>query len=333
MNKFQWIQLRIDELTPVAKRYGYSPFRLFLSFEICKRVHGATMEQFITFRMFDMNNRLRRRYLTVSRCYEMQSILNGDATESDVAALEDKHLFVSEYKDFVQRDCLYIPDAAPAQLRAFIQRNPRFLLKDCDATQGFGIEFYERESMDVDAFIEQKLGKPCLLEAYVTQHKALAAVNPASLNTVRIVTARYNGRTIILSAFLRVGGEGQQVDNFHHGGVVYHLDIESGQVMLPGKDYLSEHTYLRHPTTGVFMPGFQVPHWDMVVEQSRAIAEKAFPVGLVAWDVAVKDDGIEFIEANVNLPGPTAMQLYGPGIYDRLKALIHGAADEKEDAI
>ncbi len=324
MNKFQWLRSRIDELMPVARRHGYSVFRLLMSYEVCKRFHGATMEQFITFRMFDMNNHLRRQYLTVSRCYKMLKLLNHDATNADLLTLGNKQLFVAAYKDFVRRDWLYTPDSTSEQIRAFIEKNPRFLSKDCDSSQGFGIKFYSSDELNIDAFLAENAGTPLLLEAYVTQHAALAAVNPGSLNTVRIVTARYNKKIILLSAFLRVGGEGQQVDNFHHGGVVYPLDIESGRVMLPGKDYLAEHTYLCHPTTGVFMPGFQVPHWDMVTEQSYAIAAKVPHDGFVAWDVAVRDDGIEFIEANVGLPGPTAMQLYGPGIYDRFKALLRG---------
>ena len=323
MNILEWIRFCAEKFRPVSERTGLSIFRLFISFEICKHFHGASMEHFLTFRMYEDNNFKRSQYMTLTRAMQLQNILDKDMTEEDQAALGEKHLFCRNYADFIRRETLYIPDSTPEQLRGLIARSPRFVIKEIDATQGKGVRFYDSDKLDVDALLSEIAGKNLLMEAFIRQqHPALAALNPATVNTVRVVTARHNGQVMILSSFLRVGGAGQEVDNFHHGGVVYHLDIDGGFVILPGKDELGAHTYVRHPTTGHIMPGFQVPFWDMIIDRCREAAMRPSHVGLVGWDVAVLPDGIEFLEANTNLPGPTAMQLWGPGVLKKLRDFI-----------
>lgn len=323
MTKFDWLKNRIKTLKPLSQKTGYSILHLLFSFELCRHIHGATMEQFLTFRMYDDSFHKQRQYMTLSRCIKIRDYLNRDATQDDYDALGNKQLFVKNYSDFLCREVLYIPDSTTTQIRSFIERNPRFLAKDCDSTQGFGIDFYDRNHLDIEDFLTQSIHRPLLLESFIVQHPALSAVNPDSVNTVRVVTVRHNGQVLILSCFLRVGGVGQKVDNFHHGGVVYPLDIETGTIMHPGKDYLGEHTFLSHPTTGHPMLGFRIPHWEQIIEQTEKIAMRSPHIGFIAWDVAVLEDGIEYVEANVEIPGPTAMQLYGPGIYKTVKDFIH----------
>lgn len=322
MTTLEWMKHRWGEFKALSAKTGYSPLRLYLSYKICEKFHGASYEHFVTFRMFDDTNRKRSQYLTITRCREVESILHANATEADILAMENKYQFNTGYAEFIRRDWLYIPDSTPDQLRAFALRNRRFLAKDCESTQGKGVRLFEVDENNVDEFLLNNGSKPYLLEAFIQQHPAMAAPNPTSVNTLRITTARYHGKLAILGCCMRVGGANQFVDNFHNGGVAYPVDLESGVVVYPGKGYMGERVFFRHPGTEYPMLGLKIPHWDMVMEGIQQIASKPENLGLIGWDVAVTEDGIDFIEANIGLPSPTLLQLYGPGVYQQLKDLI-----------
>ena len=132
------------------------------------------------------------------------------------------------------------------------------------------------------------------------QHPKISELNPSSVNSIRVYTLQKKDKTpLILSASIRVGGRGADVDNYHAGGVGYPIDIESGIVYKPGTG-IDGTEYIYHPSTGVKMVGFEIPNWQrlkqfvydaiMVIPQAR----------LLAWDVAVLENGFEMIEGNYN---------------------------------
>jgi len=45
-------------------------------------------------------------------------------------------------------------------------------------------------------------------------------------------------------------------------------------------------------------------------------------IGYIGWDLAITEDGVEFIEGNINYPGNTIIQLDGPAAYPRLKKFM-----------
>ena len=73
---------------------------------------------------------------------------------------------------------------------------------------------------------------------------------------------------------------------------------------------LMEHRFLLHPTTGLTIPGFQVPQWEQVrrtVEEAVTLVPNAIIVG---WDVAVTAQGPVLIEGNA-YPSVQIMQTAG----------------------
>ena len=87
------------------------------------------------------------------------------------------------------------------------------------------------------------------------------------------------------------------------------LDVDTGIVTTQGAD-LMEHRFLLHPTTGLTIPGFQVPQWEQVrrtVEEAVTLVPNAIIVG---WDVAVTAQGPVLIEGNA-YPSVQIMQTAG----------------------
>ena len=125
----------------------------------------------------------------------------------------------------------------------------------------------------------------------------MASLHPESVNTVRITTF-FDGETVkILFASMRCGVGDSFVDNHMLGGIAMRVDAQTGKVssLASSKSKLN---ILKHPDTNVFLPGFQIPHWDKCVELIDCVARKVKNVRYVGWDLAILPDDVCLIEAN-----------------------------------
>ena len=330
MNQLQWIKLRVQQLTPLSEETGLSVFQLLLSYEKCKFLHGATFDQFLELPLYSYSNYELSKFLSVGRQRKLKDkYFNLGAQEQDYSVFDNKHNFMEAFRDYVHRDWVYLPESSPEDVRAFAERNPDFLIKTDVGTCGIGISLNHSDGFDPDRFWEEHHTEPLLLDGYIHQHPDMAALNPSSVNTVRIVTARYNGQVMIVGTALRCGGAGSHLDNFHSGGVAYPVDLETGIVSGPGRHQADQRTFLRHPSTGRIVPGFQIPNWNILLEQVQKAA--SYPtslskVGYMGWDVAVTPEGIALIEGNA-YPMPALIQMDGSGVYKKLTDFIASATE------
>jgi hypothetical protein len=137
-----------------------------------------------------------------------------------------------------------------------------------------------------------------LLEEFIEQHEDMSSLNASSVNTVRVYTVLDREHVPhILSCSIRVGGAGSCVDNYHSGGVVYPVDIETGVVYMPGKDIMGKEL-IYHPGTNKKVVGFEIPNYDGLKQFVARAALELPESRLIAWDVAVLKKGFEFVEGN-----------------------------------
>ena len=311
-------------LPKVAAQTGRPLWRIALAFVRCYMICRVTPEEFHNLQLYDLSNQKLSEFLTTRRQINLKKkYFNVGAGPEDFACYEKKHLFLDAFAPFIGREHLYMPESTPDEVCAFIDRNPKFIMKTDMGTQGKGVFLCRREELDIDRFIAENKDKPVLLDAYVRQHPDMEALNPTSVNTVRVVTARYQGKVLIAGVMLRCGGAGSHLDNFHAGGVVYPVDIDTGVILGPGRRDGELKGYLRHPSTGRVMPGFQIPHWDILL---RTLPEAALHlpgcrVGYLGWDVAITPEGVTFIEANPACHA-TVIQFDGVGKYKRIRDFL-----------
>lgn len=317
----KYIQEIHQSLSLIARQSDFSYLQLVGAFARCFLVHHVQIEEFRTLRLYNCSNLQLSRYMTYYQNIHYSDKLNSAATKNDLDIFNDKHLFNATFREFIHRDWLYLPDSSREEIIAFLARNDSFLMKACVSTQGKNISKFESSAIDPDEFIQEYQSQPYVLEALIRQHSALACVNPSSVNTIRMIAAKKGDNICFLGAGLRCGGSGQFVDNFHHGGAAYPIDLESGMITGPGIT-LTGADIVCHPTTGHIMPGFIIPHWDALLETVRRAALVNPRVGYVGWDLAITEEGIELIEGNINYPGTTTIQLDGPGALDRIRELM-----------
>ena len=180
-------------------------------------------------------------------------------------------------------------------------------LKPIRGSQGLGAYKISRGQLHTPHEIEKlhtAVSKDSyVLQQVVEQHPELSRLNPGVLNTMRIDTFREPGyQAEILSAFIRVGGKGNCVDNVSAGGVFVGIHLESGRLKENALNFFhGSHVFgifKANPANGILFDGFPVPLFDEVKETVIRAAEY-IPSALVGWDVAIGPSGPVLIEANV----------------------------------
>ena len=300
-----------------AVSLGTSAAALKLDCLRCALLHGANAAQYLGFSMYRMSHGERGSYVTAGRTQKLEKLLN-DAPLEEKWTIGDKMTFNRVYAAFVRRGWLYAPEATAEQLHAFLAEHERILIKPIHESKGKGIRLLDREALAAEgeeAFLARAQTEKLLLESFIRQHPALSAVNPSSVNTVRICTLRDRGGEVhIIGASLRAGGAKKIVDNLHADGVQYPVDVESGCVLRGGVKYDGEQNVLFHPSTGTKVIGLQIPNWDKVTETVKQAAALPEHLRYIGWDVAVTEEGCELIEANID-QGSNGMQQDGEGKY------------------
>jgi len=134
-----------------------------------------------------------------------------------------------------------------------------------------------------------------------------------SVNTLRIATLNAHGKCNFIYGLFRTG-QGDVVDNMHAGGIASAVDPKTGIAITHPVD-LDGNIYPVNPYSGLAMKGFQIPHWDKIIECCNKIYDRVPGVALVGWDFAITPDGVDLIEGN---PGASYIGVQIPCAQDKI---------------
>ena len=151
---------------------------------------------------------------------------------------------------------------------------------------------------DPDALFRELLKEDCIAEGILQNDERLAAFNPSSLNTVRVVTL-YNGEHFeVFGAVVRFGRAGSAVDNVSAGGLYAALDPSTGEIITDGMDMTGKR-WPRHPDSGKDFRGFRIPRWDKVLDTVKDAVKVLPDIRIAGWDIALLHDGsVALVEGN-----------------------------------
>lgn len=162
-----------------------------------------------------------------------------------------------------------------------------------------------------------------LIEEHVTQHPEIAVLNPAVLNTFRVITCKTPSGAETLYCMLKLGGVSGVADNSSTGGMQIRVDIDTGELDAYGYDrWMREHAH--HSATKIPFAGRRID----AIREIAGLAERAaqlFPqVPFVGWDIALTPEGPTVIEGNSS-PSLAHIQrthqMVAPVLLSRLKEL------------
>jgi len=152
-----------------------------------------------------------------------------------------------------------------------------------------------------------------IIQENVIQHPAMSRFNPSSLNTIRIDTFySYESSAEIISALLRMGHSGSDIDNMMSGGMIIGIDVTSGKLRGNALTKL-EHggmIYSKHPESGIEFKDSIIPYFSEVKEMACQAAN-SLADELVGWDIGISTEGPVLIEGNGNYELQYLDALYG----------------------
>lgn len=149
--------------------------------------------------------------------------------------------------------------------------------------------------------ILQACGQNFVVEKAVVENENLRKLNPSSCNTIRIHTYRDidSGEIRFISAFLRIGRNGQFVDNGGAGGICVSLDKNGrciGTAWIP-KTFSS----ITHTDNGIEINQYQIDFFEEIVNTAINAHKGLYHFDLIGWDIAVNDKNeVVIIEFNPN---------------------------------
>lgn len=196
------------------------------------------------------------------------------------------------------RGRLFTTDFEPLSEESFRKEKDYFVKESAGECASF-VKHFD----DYDAFTAGMKGRNGLhiIQRRLRQCAELDRLNPAAINTLRIVTVN-KGEPYLFSAVLRVGTEmSGSVDNWSVGGfaVGIHEDgtLKQYAYTKPGYNNMKIE---RHPDTGVVFSEFKVPMYREAVQLVCRAHRQFYDIQTIGWDVAITEEGPIIVEGNDN---------------------------------
>jgi glutathione synthase/RimK-type ligase-like ATP-grasp enzyme len=212
--------------------------------------------------------------------------------------------FNKTFDKYLNRDWLHLTGNNIKEFKEFCKKHQEIVVKPDNASCGKGVEIINTKSKDIKKLYNELLeNNQILVEEKAIQCEELSEIHPSSINTVRVVTLL--GSVVV--AFLRMGNNNNNVDNFNHEGLVAPIDIKTGKIKYQAIDK-KKNLYTTHPLTNKSIVGLTIPKWEEVKKLCEQASLEVPEVGYVGWDVCVGKDKCFFIEGN-EFPGHDLYQL------------------------
>lgn len=273
--------------------------------------------------------------------WRMDAYNKWEAAYNYTCILRDKRLFgelLSAWNISTPRNLMDTSQSNYAeQLKGkILSREGEYFCKPIDGSCGRGIfkiitlentciidniEYSKSEAVEVA--INKLSDASYIIQPVIHQHKTISNIYDSCLNTMRLVTVsnKYSDQIKPVSAVLRIGCNGNIVDNYEKGGVSVGIDLQSGSLVKYGMFKYGRGTKTEvHPNTNVKFEGIQLPYFAEAIEQAIKIHSILREIPVIGWDIAFTESGPIFIEGNDNIEISISQQADG-GLRQKIESL------------
>ena len=257
---------------------------------------GCMFDEYFLMDFEKLNTKGRDSFVTDKNRWDYYNKLN---TPGGRAIFNDKFKTYQLFKEYYKRELLRISDEKDFPLfTEFRKKHQTFIVKPILGSGGRGV-YIERESDDEDSVVFERILKcgTVLIEQLIKQAKEMEVLHPCSLNTMRIPTIRTSKGVTIFHPFLRIGVGNSEVDNAASGGIFALVDPDSGIVTQYGITENGDQ-YLKHPDSGIIIPGFVIPKWKEAVSFVGQLSQVVPENHYVGWDCALTEKEWIMVEGN-----------------------------------
>ena len=286
----------------VKSEKKWSAFYLFKDALKCVYQYNIGLMDYFIFRFYDKNNSERNMWVGTGFKYEYDLIMNPKTTRH---LLANKIDFYEAYKPFVKHATCTLNDIHKNNVLAQkVLENPtgKIVIKDSLGQCGWDVEILNGKDFNHSSLSKYMKAKGFnLAEEFIIQHQELSRLSDSGVNTVRVITqVNKKSEVEILGARLRVSVN-NHVDNLASGNIAAAIDLKTGKVNGPGiySDITKENVPV-HPVSGIILNGFQIPHWEEIIDMAKAAALHRPENKSIGWDVVITETGPELLEGNHN---------------------------------
>ena len=196
------------------------------------------------------------------------------------------------------------------ELKEYLKGHSRLILKpSVGSSSGRGVKLFIEENGDwfskddrakLTSDFLLSYDKDFVLQVAVSQHKDMAVFNPTSVNTLRLAVYRSwkDEEPHVVASIMRVGKNGQFVDNAHAGGMFVGIDVATGQV---GHKLFDQYGASQTNWNDLdYSEDRFIPNWNDAKEFACEVARKITHHRLLAMDITITSDGMpQLIEYNL----------------------------------
>lgn len=306
-----------DALKLLPPPYNKSKVRYYLDMLLSIKKYGALADDYISMSFYNKSHEEKVKYVTSgNKRLFYKKFYDDNARET----LAKKNLFNKKYSNYVTRAWIYTEDVTIDEIREFIKKQDRVIVKPTSSTwgKGVGVKTYN----DIDIIIENvQKGNHYMIEEVIVNHPDVAKVNPDSVNTLRVETCLDSkGDFHLLNVLFMVGSAKTIVSNCHSGGMMCHVDIKTGCIDNAGYNPKGI-WYEEHPVSKIKLRGYKLPYIDKLEEYIKGVCQVMPNARYVGWDVVITPEGFELIEGNF-CPGQCTQVCDGIPKYEMLKSYI-----------
>ncbi len=164
-----------------------------------------------------------------------------------------------------------------------------------------------------------------LVQEVFRQHSSVAALNPSSVNVVRVISLALNGKVSPVNCALRCGASGSITDNqiTPDGRGMFIIGVEKDGT-LKDKAVYSCGELISEAPNGQKFAGVKLPNFEKALEMTTRIHEKLPHFGFMGFDICFAEDGTPTVmEYNIKGPGVLYYQyVNGPLFGERTQEVI-----------
>lgn len=282
-----------NNLKEISKKEKKSEFFLFNHFLLTFLKTGCGYSDYLNYELYNKTFKEIDEYVTIKHQDKFYEIVSPAKYKTFFTI---KPNFLNNFKDYINRS--FFAGGTIEELKAFLDKNEEFMVKPYDGLGGKGVyKKYRKNINDVNDFYNYLNENHLFIEEYVKQNKEVNRLCKESVNTIRIMTFSYNGKSEIVYAAMRIGNGINNVDNFHQGGMGCKIDLEKGILIGDAIDKDLNH-YEVHPKSKVKFDGFVLPNWEKAKKLVLDASLVNNNIHMVGWDVALTDEGATLIEGN-----------------------------------
>ncbi len=310
MNKIKYLFKRVLRMNyknffltikEIKNKNHKSKITIFFDIIYCGIKYQAGYIDYNLFEMYKMDKFERKTIITRGINNEFIKKYNNSKY---MKYFNNKLEFNKIFNKYLNREWLELNGKNITEFRNFCKKHNEIIVKPVSASCGKGVELINTNDVVIKKLYQELVNNhQILVEEVATQCKRINDLHPSSINTIRVITLLGN----VVVAFLRIGNNYNNVDNFNHEGLVAPIDIESGKINYPAIDK-KKNLYNKHPLSNKPILGITIPKWKKIKDLCEEASLEIPEIGYIGWDVCVGKDECFFIEAN-EYPGHDLYQL------------------------